>query len=852
MLHSPPFAPESPCTAEILEKLGDAHRTGVNGPKSPILAVQFYERCIQVGGGFSAVEKLTTMLDNGEGVEKDRDTAAALCADAVCLYHVEPDSTLQKALRLAEHGEEADVVEEVEKKIAPSGGELLWAFERDFDCDAYARDGVGEDFEQARERERGLLEDAVREAEKEYPIIRMARILLRSILLEDDERTEFFEEYPHGEEEVEECFKVVMSINDHIPGMCYLGYCFERGAAGQKWTRAENRVWARRIYEQDIKHSGCNVARLSLAILLEKGVTEDPSIVKRDKKRALELCEVVVHESGFNMAVRMLASLLSNLDMSMEENNNHRAANLYKIAICNGGSTDAMEALADLYAFNFSFEDVHNTSYKWQAAKLYEMAIRHSDHPKSSAMESLAMILEHGADGVPKNVSRAVDLYEEAAELGNDDAAYNLARILENGAPGVPADRQRAVDLYKEIPPGLQYDDIELRLATLISSGYGDVEEDVPYAIHLYENAIEKEAAEGGDCPVAKINLARLMVEGRANFLKKDGGKSLQRDGWMAIRLLENAIEEGSKSAKFDLAVALTSAFNGPIDLPRGMSLYEELIQNEEDIGAMANLSRLLYKEQHGIQNDISRAIQLCENAISIGFNHSSDLVRLGIIASGTRDIYLRSGSKSASVRNAPNEKVLEGLHLVAMGNLAEILLTSSTIRDVPRALLLLEGFSCDERFARLTRKAFVHLGDTLRALGQILTDISVSPSRALKVFKVCVLIAKNGKCTQAMRMLANVFMVGSEHIPKDERRAAAFFQHAIEQGDRKAMLALGDLLSIGGRDIGADRSYAFELFTRVISESSEKSLVTGGVVGLALLVTKHAKQHRPWNPDPA
>eukprot|EP00178_Gracilaria_changii_P003814 TRINITY_DN1578_c0_g1_i1.p1 TRINITY_DN1578_c0_g1~~TRINITY_DN1578_c0_g1_i1.p1 ORF type:complete len:249 (-),score=28.31 TRINITY_DN1578_c0_g1_i1:998-1744(-) len=91
-----------------------------------------------------------------------------------------------------------------------------------------------------------------------------------------------------------------------------------------------------------------------------------------------------------------------------------------------------------------------------RAIQLYQRAIREREHVP--AMTNLATLLHGGADAVPINAKRAVELYERAVRERHEVEAVNVARIttmytlgtlLQSGAEGVPADAQRAVQPYE-------------------------------------------------------------------------------------------------------------------------------------------------------------------------------------------------------------------------------------------------------------------------------------------------------------------------------------------------------------------------------------------------------------------
>lgn len=66
-------------------------------------------------------------------------------------------------------------------------------------------------------------------------------------------------------------------------------------------------------------------------------------------------------------------------------------------------------------------------------------------------ISNLAFILIEGAEGVPVDNPKAVDLVERATDTGNEYFMVHLARLLSRGADGVDMDTARAVELYTRV-----------------------------------------------------------------------------------------------------------------------------------------------------------------------------------------------------------------------------------------------------------------------------------------------------------------------------------------------------------------------------------------------------------------
>jgi len=80
-----------------------------------------------------------------------------------------------------------------------------------------------------------------------------------------------------------------------------------------------------------------------------------------------------------------------------------------------------------------------------KAAELYQKA---ADQGNARAQSNLGRFYETGR-GVPKDLSKAAELYQKAANQGNARAQYHLGWLYEFG-DGVPKDLGKAAELYQK------------------------------------------------------------------------------------------------------------------------------------------------------------------------------------------------------------------------------------------------------------------------------------------------------------------------------------------------------------------------------------------------------------------
>eukprot|EP00178_Gracilaria_changii_P002659 TRINITY_DN1396_c0_g1_i6.p1 TRINITY_DN1396_c0_g1~~TRINITY_DN1396_c0_g1_i6.p1 ORF type:complete len:1292 (-),score=238.65 TRINITY_DN1396_c0_g1_i6:876-4694(-) len=97
----------------------------------------------------------------------------------------------------------------------------------------------------------------------------------------------------------------------------------------------------------------------------------------------------------------------------------------------------------------FSQEEGANSSKLMSRRKSILMKEITVAHLGVRSIHSLALLLVDGAEGVERDASRAMQLYESAIANGNVYAMANLANLLVDGAEGVERDASRAMQLYE-------------------------------------------------------------------------------------------------------------------------------------------------------------------------------------------------------------------------------------------------------------------------------------------------------------------------------------------------------------------------------------------------------------------
>ena len=183
------------------------------------------------------------------------------------------------------------------------------------------------------------------------------------------------------------------------------------------------------------------------------------------------------------------------------------------------------------------------------------------------ALNDLALRLASGL-GVPRDATRAADLYRRAAMSGVTAAARNLGVLLWNGS-NLPQDQTEAIRWFRM---AAEAGDITAQtiVAAALADGVGTAQ-DLNEALRWYEAA-----AKAGD-PVAMNNLANLLKSGpeadpaRAALLHRKAaekglavaaanygfdlwrGTGVSQDRDQAVQWFERAAKAGSEEAKLKL-----------------------------------------------------------------------------------------------------------------------------------------------------------------------------------------------------------------------------------------------------------------------------------------------------------
>lgn len=675
--------------------------------------------------------------------------------------------------------------------------------------------------------------------------------------------------------DLDSCYHQCAEENVSAPGICFLGYFYEQGI-GQIPQSATH---ANFFFSRCAAANNCSLGKYLLGANMETGTGID-----KDPARACGLYEQVIIESGFTLAVVSLAHLL---DRGAEgvPRDSWRAVELYQYAIRTGESTEAMNSLAAIYAEGRP--DV--TRSIWHAIHMYERSILKGGG--SPAMVGLAGLLESDLVGDMRNFERAVSLYEEAIKLdenldaliglgtmlrngrgamekdvsraaalwqiasdkGSSRAKHILGHLLELGDENFSQDVPRAMELYDEIADQEEFKDVRCNLAWHLSSNVDGVPQNFNRAVTLYEMVIADDAdtramhnlayiLTENECRASEENVSRAIslyetaiedgygpsMHNLGNLLSSDAAGPL-RDMERSTRLLRDAFDGGETDAYFDLGILYARERSGDhFDLKRAIDIYETLVDEFEHMGAMINLSQILFEGIGEVRQDIEKAKALCERAIAQGYLYDAERLE----SFGIRVLESNAKMNDMEVVSYAVEK---GWHLVAMCNLIEILLHDGGC-GLGRATRLLEAAVQHSQFDLLRKTQKVEFREILTAVKKILQGPDSSVEYVAGALRIYEILAERAGDSEAMYCQAEILIEGRGEVSRDRRKALGLCRNAAARGNEKAMMKIVEYTAFGPGRGGTPLGTACEMLRDIIVGASSIELRREATVNLALL----------------
>jgi len=251
--------------------------------------------------------------------------------------------------------------------------------------------------------------------------------------------------------------------------------------------------------------------------------------------------------------------------------------------------------------------------------KAIELFERASEKGNADAMYTLGVLYEKGED-VPKDINQAIKWYRRASEKGNRDAQYVVGLIDWDGT-GLLTHKE--LERASELGNG----DAMYALGLIYEKGDG-VSKDIKKAVELFRNASEK-GNRNAQCVVRLIDW-----DGR---------------GQLELRELERASELGNAFAMLNLGLLFAIGCG----IPKDTKIAIKLLEHASELGnaeAMFHLGTL-YEKGEDVPKDINEAIKWYRRASNNNHGESKKVVRL-IDWDGRGQLKLRELERSSELGN--------------------------------------------------------------------------------------------------------------------------------------------------------------------------------------------------------
>ena len=325
--------------------------------------------------------------------------------------------------------------------------------------------------------------------------------------------------------------------------MTALAVLYERGGVGLEKDSGK----AKELYEIAAKLGNADAAN-NLAVILED---------LGDVRRASALYETAVRRGGHREALYNYGVLLEkgNFGVGQEP---AKAAALFARGATDFDDSDSMIALARLLLRG-------GRGLARSPRQAVQLLQRANLMGSEVAKRELAFLLESGDDGLQAHPARAAALYADLAEVSGDDTcAVALARMLLCGAQNVPRNVKRAIELLELAVSRSGSSNALLLLGEVLEEGDEDagIPPNLTKAVELFTMAVDKHA-----CPYAMTRLGMLLEEGDV-----DAGIEMDRE--RARALYKRALKESKLIAASER-----------------LEMMEAIDGNKENVGVHINMN---------------------------------------------------------------------------------------------------------------------------------------------------------------------------------------------------------------------------------------------------------------------
>ncbi|POG66278.1 kinase-like domain-containing protein, partial [Rhizophagus irregularis DAOM 181602=DAOM 197198] len=253
------------------------------------------------------------------------------------------------------------------------------------------------------------------------------------------------------------------------------------------------------------------------------------------------------------------------------------------------GNKDAIFNLAVCYRNGEGTEKNLEKAFNW-----YQKA---AENENEKAMFTLANCYYFG-EGIEKNLEKSFYWNQKAAENGNEDAVFNLAIYYYNGK-GTEKNLNKAFYWYQKAAENGNVNAMYI-LAVLFENGV-ETEKNLEKTFHWYQKA-----AENG-FNYAMYNLAICYKDGRGTE------KNLEK----AFRCYQKAADNGFNCEMHNVVICYENGKGTEKNLEKAFHLHQKAAKNDVK-GAMYSLA-ICYENGNGIENNLEEAFHLYQKAVENG-----------------------------------------------------------------------------------------------------------------------------------------------------------------------------------------------------------------------------------------
>lgn len=523
--------------------------------------------------------------------------------------------------------------------------------------------------------------------------------------------------------------------------------------------------------------------------------------VKIDITLAVQLFERCIDEQNHVGAMYDLAKILHEYRFGIKSNLS-RAAELY-LACAAYGYQPAISAMYDL-ARELG-DSIGRLNQPSEAdgrctVQLYERCMAVPGTHQFNSMRDLAHLLTRGMPGVEKDFPRAVRLYQRFIDESNDTLTMiSLAQIYASGAEGVPRDPSRTMQLCHEAVEEQCRNGV-YSLGKKIAFGEGDMQKDVQLGEALLKLCIDK-----WDLPLAKITLANVYISGTPNA----------NDLGHALLLFNNSLKHSSVATGSEYTESMLN--NAPLevrckarDLPLKMSLYRAFIDKFHELGSVSALPEIGAADGTRVQ-DIHLAVQACRRPFT------AQVLSVALeLASGTGGV----------AHNFPlavflcRQYMAEDFGKKGRSTFTRVLLSGTRCAEtVERAFSLCTGL-CDTAPKDANCTSVLGIAEDLaRGTTQITRNLSL----AIRLSEMC---AKRANDEHALGTLMRIILANDPEPEQIESGVELFAQMAKRKMYCPSMLQFVREVWSGTSEISRDEKLAIELCEILVEQSHRYAMV--------------------------